>query len=336
MSQQLTYEPLEPAGVLEVTDLRLYPTDAREEPPVATVAGGTVNGDGSWTFTLPDDLADGTYYLKVAVAYTDGTAEDDSNDSVTLPLSAPALPGEGLVPWVSVATLQQNTALAAVSPTVLARAAQAATDLLWALSGRQFPGERAKSVRVLAPACSCDSRLPAVGGRTVDSEALRWAETFGSCGCARTVMLPDPDVQEILSVTLSGSVLAPTSYELEDGQRLVRLDGHSWPLGSDGNRDRLLVSYVHGTPPPAGAVRAALALATAWAKTEAGGKCGIPSRTTQITAEGVTVVFDDFDVFRKGGTGISEADLWLFSVNPQQLTRRSSVLSPDSVRVYRR
>lgn len=242
---------------------------------------------------------------------------------------APA-PGGGqiIAPWVDGADLTVTGA----TDTQKDNAAQAASELLWMLSGRQFPGRRTTTIRLLAPQCSCDTVNPA--GRRIDGELARWISLYGGCGCARTVLLPDPYVIEVLSVTLDGTVLSPGSYELEDRQRLVRLDG-AWPLGSDADRDRLVVTYAHGQDPPAGGVRAATALATSWLKQTVAGKCGIPSRTTQVTAEGVTIVFDDLDTFRQGGTGVSEADVWLVAVNPSRLTRRSSVLSPDSLRAAR-
>jgi hypothetical protein len=58
------------------------------------------------------------------------------------------------------------------------------------------------------------------------------------------------------------------------------------------------------------------------------GECVLPSRTTQVTREGITM---DMDVTSLDGlTGLPEVDLWLKTVNPKGALRKPGVWTPDS------
>lgn len=61
------------------------------------------------------------------------------------------------------------------------------------------------------------------------------------------------------------------------------------------------------------------------------GECRLPSRTTNVTREGLSYnVGDPLDPTSSGGTGLPDVDLWLRAVNPRQATRASGVYDPSS------
>lgn len=243
-----------------------------------------------------------------------------------------ATPGSPLEPWVTV------TALADLTPDVpqprLEVCAQTATEVLWALSGRQFPGLRRRGVRVLAPACPCDGRRWSSPGADgfLPRDLARFGPGWGwGCGCVVELQLPDEDARQVLSVTIDGTVLDPAGYRLDWGGRLVRVDGAAWPMPATAAAPSLEVIYVYGTQPPAGGVAAALALAAAYAREQQTG-CKLPQRVTQITADGVSIALDDLKTLREGGTGVAMVDIWLHSVNPNRQQQRPRILSPSSPR----
>jgi len=64
-----------------------------------------------------------------------------------------------------------------------------------------------------------------------------------------------------------------------------------------------------------------------------GGDSCLPQRLKEITRQGVDMAFaDPLEFLDKGQTGIYEVDLWLKSVNPAGIRRRSRVFRPDKPR----
>lgn len=238
-----------------------------------------------------------------------------------------AVPGSPLEPWASAVDVAAKVPSATEAATV--ECVQVATEVLWALSGRQFASLRRKQVRVLAPACPCDGRRWT--GRSNELPPRELARWGWGCGCTLDLQLPDQDTRSIISVSIDTTVVDPTGYRLDWGGRLVRLDGSAWPMPSSPAAAGLEVTYVYGSDPPAGGRRAARLLAIAYAKQDESG-CKLPQRVTSINAEGVSIALDDLAALREGGTGIADVDMWVHSVNPNRQTSRPQILSPDSPR----
>ncbi len=337
-SVAFVYTPADPPSVTAVPTVALYPNPARSGTPTVT-GGPTVRAADGSTYRLTLPAPDGTYWPAVTVTYADGTSEvDRTGPPLSVPAPRIAETGDPLTPWVTVGELQRIPALAPVDTAVLAECAQAATEVLWALSGRQFSGPRYATVRLL-PSCPCGRRRwwPAPEGSpfaTGYGHALdRGVEAgYGSygCGCGAGLLLPRKPVRDVLHVSWHGTVL--TSYEVEDDRLFVTAPS-ALPLAGTALADKgLVVTLSFGQDPPAAGRRAARALAAAYAKGQQRGGCGLPSRTTSVAAEGVTVLLDDLDTYRKGGTGVTEADAWVASVNPGRVQQPAGVLSPDSPR----
>lgn len=254
--------------------------------------------------------------------------------------------GDPIAPWVTGATLHTDPRLAAIAIPTLDLAAQAATENLWALSGRQFSGLRTGDVLVLPPACGCDigaavgrSDMWSSQGGMVGWWPIGWI--FG-CSCRAEVTLPDRPVQTVTSVTIDGTVIPSSGYRLDDNATLVRKDGAYWPLVGSGLADlttpRMHVVYEWGRVAPLGGVQAALVYATELALAIVGsGDCRLPDRVTSITRQDVITTFADPTVLLDHGlTGLSSVDAWLHSVNPRsQSGQRPRVLSPDLPRIRR-
>lgn len=174
----------------------------------------------------------------------------------------------------------------------------AATEVLFNLSGRRYPGictvtrSLCFACHACAPAiCSCDP-YPSIdlGGRY--------------------------PVWDAWDVKLAGVTLPRSSYVVRGRRWLVRTDGQVWPYGTayvSGNPDPMVASWAYGRQPPVGARLAAARYANELAKLCIGAACGIaPQSARSVNREGTTyVVLDADQVIAEGRTGIGPIDAWL-------------------------
>lgn len=236
------------------------------------------------------------------------------------------------------------------SPDVLDLAMQTASELLYALTARQFPGVCEGTVRPCANPGSpfgfnwTTWSYPWIALR-VDGYWLN----IGPCGCnmaADCSCSPYPrvdfgrnDILSITSVEIGGVNLNPGDYRLDSGQYLLRTDGGRWPccqnlasdLGEDGTWG---IELTYGKTPPEALQRAAAVLAAEFVKAcTPGSDCRLPARTQTVTKQGVTIGFlDPFDFLNEGRTGLFEVDLAIQAFNPNGLSSKSRVLSPQMPR----
>lgn len=202
----------------------------------------------------------------------------------------------------------------------------AASDLLYRMSGHQWPG--ACTVTIL-PDVICGSWQP-----------LGYQLSSGrpSCACSdygRCLWLPDPHITSIGEIQIDGQVLAPAAYRVDDMATLVRLDGYGWPTAqddvADGQPGTWSITYTHGLTPPPSGVDAAVALACELAKacSADADDCVLPARAVTVSRRGVAYELQPEDLMTDGRTGIEAVDLFLHAVNPHQLAYGSAVRSPD-------
>lgn len=231
------------------------------------------------------------------------------------------------------------------SPAIKSRATTWATEILWALSGRQY-GLCELSVRPCDP-CHARSYVtyPVLYDAGLGGGSQGWLPYIndgawyncacpGMCCCdpGCRVALPAP-ADSILSVTVNGALVPSSAYRIVDKMWLVRNDGGCWPkcqkLGNpDGSSDStFLVNYTRGTRLPGAGALAAGLLASQIAKRCAAGNCGVPFNITSLTREGVTVEVGDTTTV--GKTGIKLVDDWVNAVNPGGLIARPDVWNPD-------
>lgn len=210
--------------------------------------------------------------------------------------------------------------------------ALAASNLLYALSGRQFPGECTATLRPCSrPERSWQGRRP-VGLCTCSS-----VERCG-CGGLDELGLGVYPVLEVVAVHLDGATLeAGVDYRLDEHRYLVRLPDtegrrRRWPCcpnmaapAEQVGGGAFVVEVKYGQPAPPEGVIAARALAQALAGDVAAGRCKLPAGTTAVARQGVTRT-----IAAKAYQELPEVAVFLAAVNPRGHARRPAIASPGS------
>lgn len=214
-------------------------------------------------------------------------------------------------------------------------AANAATGVLWALTGRRFGLEAVEARPCPHNRPSGIPLTPGPGWQpTLDSGAVRNAPTCVRTTCDRdgAVVLPCP-VHRVTGFTVDGDDVALDSLVV-DGDRVWRWGREPWPSQDlsrhSGEPGTWAIRYLRGTPPPAGAAQAAAALAKEFHAAATGGQCQLPRRTTSVQRQGVSVnMVDPTEIYESGATGLTDVDLWIRAANPHRQTQPAVVWSPD-------
>lgn len=247
-----------------------------------------------------------------------------------------------------------------MTPDVLDSAAGIASEILYALSGRQFNGGGASAV--VRPAATprglrpwgigglagmgwyssswgaCGSQMMGVPGQ------YGWFDAHATCPKPPEIQLGAYPVSSITEVLIDGVLIPDDEYRLDDDRTLVRTlptasstptQRYGWPVCQ---RDDLpatqpgtfQVSFTYGRIPPRGGIQAAKVLAQQIALAAVGQTNRLPARVTTVTRQGITAVaLDTQDLVQLGRTGLFEVDLWVKTVNPAGLVRRARAWSPD-------
>jgi hypothetical protein len=217
-------------------------------------------------------------------------------------------------------------------PFMLEDKMQIASDVLFNLTGRRWPGVCSDTIRPTELACGCwNPRAPRFG-----------------CSTVPTVKLPGSPVVAVTSVRVDGVELDASAYRVDNRRELVRIDGEGWPCCQDMRADpatddhTMLVEYTWGAEPPLGGVQAAatygcqLALACD-PEAVSSGRCRLPKRITTVTRAGTTIaVLDPMTLVKDGLVGLNEVDTWVQSILLGDSRRRSRVLVPGARRSARR
>jgi hypothetical protein len=236
------------------------------------------------------------------------------------------------------------------SAAVTGTALQAATEVLYALSGRQFD---ACTIELWPCRRNCfgdnwafgNSWYEWSGGLTYPQPALVGGAWFnitcgsclGECSCTflSQVKLPVP-VISIDEVRLDGEVLVPNvDYRLDDGQFLTRLGGNQWPFCNDMSQTSGVGTWsviaTYGKTVPTLGQMAVGELACEFAKACTGNDdCRLPKPVQQLTRQGVSMSFlDPNEVFANGRVGLYFSDLFISTVNPKALPQPSRVYNLD-------
>jgi hypothetical protein len=165
----------------------------------------------------------------------------------------------------------------------------------------------------------------------------RWVNACGctyDCACsALSVVNLGGVVGAVTEVRVDGAILPTTAYRLDNGNRLVRLDGEVWPACQDMSKAEtevgtFSVSVQRGVAVDGLGAYAAGLLACEYAKACTGSKCRLPSGTTAVVRQGISMEINT-GLFPGGLTGIREVDLVIMRYNPHALKRPSAVWTPD-------
>ncbi len=228
-----------------------------------------------------------------------------------------------------------------------------AVELLYSLSGRQFPGSVNAIVRPTSRPENCPDlvydRWLAAGGGFGWNAAWHWGTCLGGLGCTgccgpTAIGLGRSPISEIEWVQINGEEIDPSEYRVDDGKWLVRqtcCDG--WPTCQDlscplGDPCTFGVNFTFGQDPPKAGAQAALILAAEFYRDATPGlTCRLPQRITSITRQGVSFAIMDPQTFlSQGRTGLYQVDLFISAYNPTGQIRRPMVFSPDVPNTARR
>lgn len=333
---------LNDAGVpTNPTVVTLVHTDPSNNPTTVLQAALTNVSAGVWTFALTvDEAGIWTYRFEgtgVVVAGETGyflvLAEGAS------PTVGPCeswISSDDLFdcePCSSIATADRNYELAAT-------AIETASDLLFRLADRKYPGVCLSTVRPCRRSKSC--------------WPTGWHESWGHCRCAdmrrcgcgglsEVRLGVDHPVLGILSVRVDGvTLIEGTDYRLDDAGWLVRLDDETWPSCQDLSLaatavDTWDVSFAYGRVPTTLGILAAKTAACEFYQLCAGGTCKLPSRIRTLTRQGMEVGFIDPQEFlAEGRTGLYAVDLFLSAERYDAAHQGTVVASPDVLPAVRR
>jgi hypothetical protein len=264
-------------------------------------------------------------------------------------------------PWVTMQDVlseaKRNPTLQGVSidQGIATDIATVASEVLYALSGRQFTGNCGPvTVRPIARPVDVDTRYGRRGLPSGYLTAGQFASAFGQPGTAAVnsygtsrppeVELGAYPVTAIDLVKIDGIVIPPNEYYVRSRRVLVRerpsagatpTARFGWPVSQlrdlpDTEPGTFSVTYHYGSPPPQSGVRAALVLARQLLLNEYGQDDALPQRVTSISRQGVTMaIVDVMDFFSKGRVGIYEIDLFISTFNSSGAKHRPMVWSPD-------
>jgi hypothetical protein len=285
------------------------------------------------------------------------------------------LPNVSGYPWATAADITEVDA-SQLDQTILADCIQAATDILFQLSGRQYAGAGSDTVRPLPRIIIRDHGRPIAttsmwnspwgwgyysGGYMSGFGYSRWGwittnqEELPDGTTIPSIDLGAFPITSVTEVLVNGSVVDQTTYRVDDFRHLVRVinpsetpddtDNPGWPsqqrMDLPVTEDNTFqVSYTYGILPPRIGIMACAELAYQLylAVAPSGpGQSKLPQRVTSITRQGMTAAVLDPQIFlAEGRTGLIRCDYFLESINPGKLQRRATVMTPDINRRVRR
>lgn len=256
------------------------------------------------------------------------------------------------LPWVT-AAIAKSSADSEQVAVILAQSAQAASEVLYELSGRVFTGECGPvTIRPVSRPSDADTR-------SANNQPQGWFSSWGTAsgyGSALpgvmahygstdppTIRLPYP-VTGVELVKIDGVVIPEQEYELRAFQELVRIrptasyvptEAFGWPTSQimdlpDTEPGTFSVTITFGAAPPQMGMLAAVKLAEYLALPQLGDLTHYPQRVVQMARQGVTTqVASVIDMASKGSLGIWEVDAFILAVNPKRIQRQATVFSPD-------
>ena len=242
-----------------------------------------------------------------------------------------------------------SCALPAGAAAVTGTAVQAASDVLYALTGRHL-GTCQLTIRPCRDTCwgggwpfSTQWWEFGIYPRPVFYQGVWYNIACGDCGgnsCSCNVIseaiMPAP-VASIIQVKVDGVPLTGTAYRVDDYRKLVRTDGGTWPICNDLTKadtqvGTWSVTLTYGeTVSPLGQM-ALGELAMQFTKLLlCNSDCLIPNNVQSIVRQGVTQnMLDPNKVFGEGQIGLYFCDLFIATENPNRLMAPSVVYDLDA------
>lgn len=331
------------------------------------VSGNVTNPSvGVYVCALDPQLPVGTYrYRCDGTGAVEAASEDmfDVIESGVLPPDPPSVAVDGpCSSWIDGCDVaEQGPPIEGIGDDTwkLDDVAYDASSLLYAASGRQYPGVCENTFRPCTPACSWSGYATWGTPFYWTYSYFGWGWGWGwqdqgglSCGCQpeSVVRLSGYPVREIVEVKIGGDVLpefdpgsGARNWRLDDRRTLVRMNipGHptnvqAWPSCQDLSLDddqpgTFSVRYTYGADPPSLGRAAAIQLARELWFAMNGGKCNLPQKTTKVVRNGITLerIVPLAKMLREGATGLTLVDMFMAKANPIGMIRRPAIYSPD-------
>lgn len=332
--------------LVDVTNLQfsLIRTDATVIlAPTAVGINHLSTGTYSYSYAAPEGLAAGD-----ALAVWTAT-ESSASEQFTIGQAASAATGASpCSPWDPIWCAPLTAASAAISGSAL----EAATEILYQLSGQRF-GICTFTFRPCRDDCADQSvygggaggwwqwgggglwpRPALIGGNWFN---LTCGGCSGTCSCGpiSQAILPSP-VSRIVSVKVGGTTLVDgVDYRVDDFRKLVRLGGQMWPycqdmLLPDTQPNTWSVTAEIGEAVPTIGRYAIGELAQEIMASCIGGACALPRNAVSVTRQGVTIDFPTFsELLRNGLLGLKWTDMFISTYNPDRLRARPQVYDVD-------
>jgi hypothetical protein len=228
-----------------------------------------------------------------------------------------------------------------------------AVELLYSLSGRQFPGTMSSTVRPTSkpsymPVDTWASQMRVGLWSSGWNASWLWGICSGChyAGCCNpdTIGLGRSPVISVEQVQIDANILDPSEYQVYEQKWLTRMtccDG--WPTCQRlscpvGDPCTFEVQFTWGQDPPQIGKTAAGKLSSELYKADQPGlACTLPQRITSITRQGVSIAILDPQTFLdKGLTGNYQIDIFIKAYNPGGQVRRPTVFSPDVINTARK
>lgn len=246
-------------------------------------------------------------------------------------------------PWVTIEEILDGCAGLDVTSADLEGIVALTSELMYAWSGRQFPGlcpvETVRPYQVSNQGCGSLDWFVGAGwsttalSLTTPEVAARFGPCAGSC-CSTRIRLPGP-IHVVVQIDLDGEILDPARWRAT--RRYVeRIDGDFWPCSQDLSRDldqpnTFAVVYQRGAPLPEGGRFAARKLAVEIARANCGQDCAMSPAVTSAVMEGLSYTYEaNSELQATSRSGIREVDDWLRAVNPKGRQRRAAAFRADA------
>jgi hypothetical protein len=205
-------------------------------------------------------------------------------------------------------------------------ACQAASYLMWTLSGRKYSGTHTVTERYVRFTPLINTRLLQEAA-VINSRVNKALQIVEPWVMAETrIRLRGQFVTEVHTIrNVSGGIVSPDSYFLVE-QGYIQFSEGALIVPAD-----IEVSYTYGSVPPMMGKMAARRVAIEFIRLWTGdSECALPQRVTSVSRQGVSyTVLDSQDFLQEMRLGIYEVDLFLKANNPNKAQKRAKVFSPD-------
>lgn len=252
-------------------------------------------------------------------------------------------------------------------PVDMTQFALEASQLLYELSGRQFSGACEKTVRPCGERW-CGFQVLSRGHIVMDpywwtpywNGNQWWFDNAQPCGCRPLdrIKLSGYPVREIVEVLIDGVVVSPDTYRLDERRWLSRVPDPAnpdvilrWPACQsmglpDTESGTFSVRYRYGQDAPPLGIHAASQLGCELYKACAGQACALPTGTTRVNRQGITIeklAFASWGYTSRNQrgvapgwhTGLPLVDAFLGAYNASGIKRRPVFWSPGGHRYAR-